>query len=161
MAKKRTYREFKQGIFKPVNKSKCLNKHEIVYRSFLEARLMKILDKNTNVIEWSSEQVIIPYVHPIKTKIEKQKTYARYFVDFYIKLKTESGERKILAEVKPEKQTKKPTINGNKKPSTILYENTQWVINNAKWDAAKKYAEKNQMIFMTITEKNIDTFEGK
>ena len=84
---KRTYREFKQGIFKPVNHKKCLNKTDVVYRSFLEARLMKLLDKNSNVIEWSSEQVIIPYKHPQKSKMEGKPVYARYFVDFFIHLK--------------------------------------------------------------------------
>jgi len=158
---KRTYREFKQGIFKPVNHKKCLNKTDVVYRSFLEARLMKLLDKNSNVIEWSSEQVIIPYKHPQKSKMEGKPVYARYFVDFFIHLKVGDKSVKLIAEVKPEKQTSKPTLHGNKKQSTIIYENLQWAINSAKWEAAKKYAEQKNMEFMIITEKTIDMFEGK
>ena len=67
MPKKRSYREFRQGIFTPLNKAKCLNTDPVVFRSFLEARLFKILDSNSDVVKWSSEQVIIPYIHPIKS----------------------------------------------------------------------------------------------
>jgi hypothetical protein len=60
MAKKRTYREFKQGLYKPQNPSTCLNKTPPEYRSGLERKLMLVLDKNPNVVQWSSEKIIIP-----------------------------------------------------------------------------------------------------
>lgn len=156
MAKKRTYREFKQGLYKPMNPEKCLNKTPPEFRSGLERKLMLVLDKNPNVIKWSSEKVIIPYVHPLKSAKSGQNEYARYFVDFYMKLKVGEGYKEFLVEVKPDSQTKKPSCHGNKKQSTIVYENSMWAINQSKWQAAKKYCEKKNLQFIIITEKNID-----
>jgi hypothetical protein len=156
MSKKRTYREFKQGFFKPVDSAKCLNKTPPEYRSGLELKVMKVLDKNPNVLSWSSEKVIVPYVHPIKTAQSGRTEIARYFVDFYMKLRVGETIKEFLVEIKPHKQTKQPTTHGNKKKSTILYENVQWAINQAKWEAAKKYCEKKNMQFIIIDENNIE-----
>lgn len=166
MAKKRTYREFKQGLYKPQNPSKCLNKTPPEYRSGLERKLMLVLDKNPNVIEWSSEKVIVPYKHPVKSAQSGTPQYARYFVDFYMKLKVGEVVKEYLVEVKPERQTRKAENHGNKKQSTLLYEQLQFAINTSKWEAAKKWCEdqkrlKNRDIkFLIITEKNIDTILG-
>lgn len=162
MAKKRTYREFKQGIFKPVNGSKCLNKGDIFYRSNLELKLMLVLDKNPNIVEWSSEKVVIPYKHPIKTAQAGVPQYARYFVDFYIKIKIGEILKEYIIEVKPDKQTRQAVNHGNKKQSTLLYEQMNFAINQAKWEAAKKWCNEQQskkrsnIEFIIITEKNID-----
>lgn len=154
MAKKRSFREFKQGVFKPINKDKCLNKTEIVYRSGLERSVMIVLDKNVNVIKWGSENVVIPYFKPIEERM------ARYFVDFYIEIKIGEEIKKYIVEVKPHSQlTVKP--HGNKKTSTILYENIQFAVNKAKWEAAEKWAKNKGMEFLIITEKNIDSILGK
>lgn len=147
---------YKQGIFKPLNPKKCLNKKgDIVFRSFLEYKVMNLCDKNPNVLEWSSEKNIVPYFHPVENRV------ARYFIDFYIQLKTESGIRKCLIEVKPERQTKPPVPSNKKKLETVLYENVQYAINKAKWDAAKQYAKKKGMEFMLLTETDIDTITKK
>jgi len=156
MAKKRTYREFKQGIYKPQNPIKCLNKDNIVYRSGLERKLMLVLDKNPNVVQWSSEKVIIPYKHPVKSAQSGTPQYARYFVDFYMKLKVGEVVKEYLVEVKPERQCSAPTNHGNKKRTTLLYENLQWAINQAKWEAAEAYCKKKNYKFLIINEKNID-----
>ena len=158
MAKKRTFREFKQGIYKPTHKEKCINKDPVVYRSGLELSLMHILDNNPNVLEWASETgvCIIPYIKPTTAKP------ARYFVDFYIKLKIGDIVRELLVEVKPFKQTQPVSIHGNVKRSTILYAQMEWAINQAKWEAAKKWCEKEQqkkrdINFVVLTEKNINS----
>lgn len=151
--KKSKYSEFKQGIFKPTNPDKCLNKAEIFYRSHLELRLMKMCDKNPVVLEWSSESVIIPYKNPVKN------TVSRYFVDAYIMLNTSEGPKKFLIEIKPEKQTKPPVPSKRKSTKTILYENATWAVNKKKWEAAKQFAKKKGMEFMIITEKDLDNME--
>jgi len=167
MAKKRTYREFKQGIFKPQNSQKCLNKENIVYRSGLELKLMLVLDKNPNVVQWSSEKVIIPYKHPVKSAQSGTPQYARYFVDFYMKLKVGEVIKEYLVEIKPERQCSQPTNHGNKKQSTLLYENLTFCVNTSKWEAARKWCENEKRVknrdieFIIITEKNIDTILGK
>ena len=164
MAKKRTFREFKQGIYKPINKSKCLNKGEIVYRSGLERSMMTTLDKNPNVIAWGSENVIIPYYKSV------DKRNARYFLDFYMKLKIGEIIKEFIVEVKPASQLKnvmEGVSHKNKKPSTIAYDMLSAQTNSDKWNAAKKWCQelrekKNRDIeFIIITEKNIDTiFRG-
>ena len=155
MAKKRTFKEFKQGVFKPVNKKKCLNKGEIIYRSGLEMKVMFELDKNPNVIEWNSEGTIVPYIKPTTGQP------ARYFVDFYMKVKMQDGNmKKFLIEVKPHKQTMLKE-HGNSKPSTILYDQIQFAINTAKWEAAKLYCKKKgDMEFLLMTEKDIDKLKS-
>ena len=60
---------------------------------------MKDLDLNVNVVEWASEEIVIPYRYPIDGKMH------RYFPDFYVK--TSKGE-KFLIEVKPKTQPKPP-----------------------------------------------------
>lgn len=157
MAKKRTYREFKQGIYIPENKEKCKNTTPIVYRSGLEMKVMRVLDRNPNIISWSSEKTIIPYKHPIKSAKAGSPQYDRYFVDFYMKIKVGEVIKEILIEVKPDSQTRKPTTHGNKKQSTILYENVQYAINTSKWAAATEYCKRKGFQFIIITEKNIDT----
>lgn len=148
---------YKQGIFQPKNREKCLNKkgEDIVFRSFLEFKVMNVCDENPNVLTWSSEKTIIPYFNPVENRI------ARYFIDFYIELKTESGTRKCLVEVKPERQTKPPVPSNRKKMQTVLYENIQYTVNNAKWKAAKEYAKKKGYEFLLLTEKDIDVITKK
>jgi len=157
MPKKRTFREFKQGQFKPSNREKCLNKTNPEYRSGLEMKVMTVLDKNPNVLQWSSEQIIIPYIHPIKSAERGSPEYARYYADFYIKLKIGEQIKELVVEVKPKRQCEKPTTHGNKKTSTLLYENVMWAVNQAKWEAATAYCKKKNYIFVIINEDNIDS----
>jgi hypothetical protein len=147
VSKKRTFREFRQGIYRPLNKEKCLNKASspVVFRSNLEARLFKILDMNPSVVKWSSEQTIIPYINPIKSKQSGKQEISRYFVDAYMELKIDDSIKKYIVEIKPESQTKKPEASNRKKQSTILYENTMYAMNVAKWKAATEYAKKKNM----------------
>lgn len=154
--KKRTYREFKQGLFRPTNPAKCLNPTPPEYRSGLEMKLMVVLDKNDSVIQWSSEKVIIPYYKRVDQRM------ARYFVDFYFKIKIGDLIKEFIVEVKPQKQTEQPVNHGNKKKSTMLYEQTQFVTNTDKWDAARKWCleqkrtKGREIEFIIITEQNID-----
>lgn len=152
MGKKRTYREFKQGIFKPKNLNKVLNKDPIVYRSGLELSVMMALDKYDVVKKWGSEFDVIPYYNPVKGGP------ARYFIDFTLVVETQGKFQVWLVEVKPQKQIEAPTINKNKKQSTVIYEQAMYAVNKAKWDAAEKYASTKGWFFTTMSEDNIETF---
>ena len=140
----------KVGKYKVRNKEKYVgNLQECEHRSRWELRYMKYLDSNPNVIEWGSETVIIPYYHPI------DKRTRRYFVDFYVKVVTKTGmAKKYIIEIKPYNQCFPP-----KKPKrqTITYKNKikTYVMNQAKWKAAKKYADKRDWEFVVITEKEL------
>jgi hypothetical protein len=116
----------------------------------MELSAMRMLDNNPNVITWGSESVIIPYKSPLDNKLH------RYFVDMVAAIKQKDGSiRKVLIEVKPLKQTQPPTISNNKSQKTIIYENVQYAMNMAKFDAAKKWCEKNNFLFLILTEKEI------
>lgn len=160
MASKRTFREFKQGIFKPKNKQKCINKDQIVYRSGLECSFMLKLDNNPNVIQWSSESIIIPYFKSVENRS------ARYYVDFWFKIVLpDKTTKEFIVEIKPHRQTLPPTESKKKKASTILYENIMFKTNEDKWKAAQQWCSDYQkrgknISFLIITEKNIDTILG-
>ena len=70
--------------------------------------------------------------------------------------KDNSGnKKKFLIEIKPSKQVAKPVANNRKKQSTILYEQTTWITNQAKWEAAKRWSEKKGYEFIILTEKEL------
>lgn len=139
---------FVQGIYTPINKKKFIGKFAI-FRSSLERKFFLWADLNPNVLEWGSENIIVPYISPI------DENWHRYYVDNYVVLKEGCNIVKYLVEIKPFKQTIKPTISKRKKQSTMLYEQTQWVINQAKWEAAEKFANKKGYKFIKITEKEL------
>jgi hypothetical protein len=142
---------YSQGEFKPKNINKYRGSYPIVYRSSLELKVMRWFDDNINVLSWGSESVVIPYFSPIDEKSH------RYFVDFVVNLKTKEGEiKKLLIEIKPFKQTIKPVLSIYKKPTTLMYENRQYILNQVKWEAAKEWSKKQGYEFLILTEKDIN-----
>jgi hypothetical protein len=139
---------FVQGIFKPNNPKKFIGKHAI-FRSSFERKFFLWADSNPNVLEWGSENIIIPYKSPVDDR------WHRYYVDNYVVLKEGANIVKYLVEIKPYKQTIPPVISKRKKKSTLIYESTQWAINQAKWEAAEKYAKSKGYKFIKITEKEL------
>jgi|TARA_Y100000592_G_scaffold41411_1_gene65614 hypothetical protein len=139
-----------RGIFKPTNPKKYKgDPSNIVYRSLWERKFMKLCDNNSNILEWSSEEVIIPYKSPIDNR------FHRYFVDFWIRQKNKDGKIvEKLIEIKPKKYTKPPS---KQKKITKRYvsEVRTWGINNAKWEAAKKVCTKKGWEFLILTEDHI------
>lgn len=129
--------------FVPKNKQKYVGDYsDIVCRSLWERSVCKFFDENTNVIKWSSEEIAIPYENPIK------KTISNYIPDFLVQFKSGDETHTWLIEVKPRKQT--VLKEGASKKDKIT-----WIINNAKWGAAKKYCEKHNFVFKILTEKEI------
>lgn len=143
-------KNYKQGIFHPKNPNKYKGTLPIIYRSGLELKSFRYLDNNPNVLTWGSESVVIPYQSPMDGKIH------RYFVDIVAALKTKSGDiKKLLIEVKPEKQTRPPIITNKKKQSTMIYEKYQWAVNQAKWKAARSWCESKNYLFIILNEKHL------
>ena len=143
-------KRFYQGTYKPVFPAKYIGSKFPYYRSGLELKVFKILDHNPNVVKWGSEAAVIPYVSPVDKKIHN------YFVDFIILLKDKNNnDLKLLVEIKPYNQTIPPKVSNKKKKSTILYENIQYNINQAKWLAAKEWALRKGFIFLVLTEKDL------
>ena len=140
----------KVGKYKVKNKEKYVaNLQECEHRSSWELRYMKYLDNNPDVLEWGSENIRIPYYNPIEQKTR------RYIVDFYVKSLSKTGMvKKYIIEIKPHNQCFPP-----KKPKkqTSAYKNKikAYIVNQAKWKAAAKYAEKRGWQFIIITEKEL------
>lgn len=138
------------GSFKPKNPHKYRGElSKIHYRSNWEKFFMGYLDKNPNVVAWSSEEVVVQYFSNADGKKR------RYFVDFYVKYLT--GEQ-YLIEVKPYKETQPPA-----KPATLtagakkryMNEIYTFSVNRDKWKAAQRYAEINKYEFKILTEKGL------
>lgn len=122
------------------------NPATIIMRSSWETRFAIWCDKNPNIIKWSSEETIVPYRCPTDGKVH------RYFIDFKIQVKDKDGAYKIyLVEVKPAAQAVKPNYPG-RNTKRYLTESLTYMKNQAKWEAASKYAKDRGWEFKVITE---------
>jgi hypothetical protein len=139
-----------KGRYIPSNPKKYKGDYnKIIYRSLWERKFMVYCDNNPNVIEWGSEEIIIPYISPLDGRRH------RYFPDFYIKIRTPSGRlKKIIVEVKPKKQCKPPDI-PKKKTKYFVNEVRTWGVNKAKWEAALEWCADNNMEFKILTEDHL------
>jgi hypothetical protein len=117
----------------------------VIYRSLWERKFMVYCDKNENVLEWSSEEIALPYKSPLDNRIH------RYFPDFYIKVKEGNKIQKYLIEIKPKKQVREPKIQ-TKKTKSYIYEVTEYAKNQAKWKSAQEFCEDRQWKFKIMTE---------
>lgn len=136
-----------KGKFSPKNPKKYKgNPTNIVYRSLWELRVMKYLDGNDNILEWSSEELAIPYICPTDNR------WHRYFPDFIVKARKPDGSvQTMILEVKPKAQTKEPKVQ-SKRTRKYLTEVLTWGKNQAKWKAATEYCEERKWMFKLITE---------
>jgi hypothetical protein len=144
-------KKYVQGIYNPKNIKKYKGSLPIIYRSKMELFSFRYLDNSSNVISWGSESVIIPYQSPADGKVH------RYFVDLVAEIKMKDNTtKKVLIEVKPEKQTKPPTISNRKSQKTMIYEKYNYAVNLSKWDAAQKWAKNKGYVFFILTEKHLN-----
>lgn len=139
-----------KGVFKPRNPIKYRgDAHNIIYRSRWELIFMKWLDDNSQVIEWASEELIIPYRSPIDGRMH------RYFPDFWVKKVNREGKVDCaVIEIKPFKQTIAPTPQ-EKLTKRYLSEVKTWGVNSAKWTEARKFCKAKNWEFVIITEKEL------
>lgn len=139
-----------KGVFKPKNPQKYNgDPTNIIYRSSWELKYMMYLDSHENVLNWSSEEVIVPYRSPIDNKVH------RYFPDFVVKIRNTTGMiETIMVEIKPYDQTKPPKAQ-TKKNKRYINEVYTWGINSAKWESAKKYCENKGWKFVVLTENEL------
>lgn len=135
-----------QGLFKPLNPSKYSGDvKNIVYRSSWEMAFMCRLDKDDNVVEWSSEEVVIIYISPVDGKPH------RYFMDFKVKYK---DGRVFLYEIKPAAK-RVPPKQPKRLTKRFLTETKEFGVNMAKWHAASLYATRRGWEFAILSEKEL------
>ena len=134
-----------KGQFKPKNPHKYIgNLSNIIYRSGWELKYMIYLDNHPDILQWNSEEIVIPYRSPVDGRMH------RYFPDFLVKTKVVT----MIIEIKPKKQTIPP-----KKPKKVsrqyLNEVMTWGVNEAKWKAAEEYCKDRQWQFRVFTEDHL------
>ena len=139
-----------KGKFKPKNPKKYNgNPSKIVYRSSWEARCMNYFDQNDNIIWWASEEVIVPYKHPMDGR------YHRYFPAFIIKVRQKNGQSKtMMIEIKPEYQKIGPKKQ-KRKTQRYIKEVVTYAVNQAKWEAAEDYCADRRWEFKVLTENDL------
>ena len=141
-----------KGRYFPSNPKKYKgNPNQIIYRSLWERKVMVYCDKNDAIIEWGSEEVIVPYLSPMDGKIH------RYFPDFYMKVRQADGStKKFIIEVKPKSQCKQPVKNPKRRTTKWFNEVKTFAINQAKWKSAREFCEDKGMEFKIFTEDHIN-----
>jgi hypothetical protein len=146
-------KRFHQGVFKPKNPQKYLgNPTNILYRSGWEKYFLQWCDLTPSVVGYGSEELVIPYVSPLDGNLH------RYFIDFVVLVKQQNGEiKKFAVEIKPYSQTQPPKISSRRKVLTesLRKQVETYSINQAKWEAAKKFCSKHNMSFIILTEKQL------
>jgi hypothetical protein len=142
-------KKYSQGVYKPLPRGGYIGKKNPRFLSSWEHRFFRWCDTNRNVIKWGSESLAIPYISPVDGKMHK------YLVDNMVHLKEGTKVIKYLIEIKPKKQTKPPTTHGNKKRSTLIYENHTYAVNTAKWAAAETWCKSHDYKFLILTEDDL------
>lgn len=131
------------GKYRPINPKKYKGDvTKIVYRSLWERHCFKWADNNPDVVQWRSEEDVIPYFYDVDKK------YHRYFMDLRV---TYSNGKTVLIEIKPDKETRPPEYKG-RKTKRYISEGLTYVKNMNKWEAAREYAKDRGWGFEIWTE---------
>ena len=140
-----------KGRYTPQNPQKYRgDPHNVIYRSLWERKFMTYCDQSNSIVEWGSEEVIIPYVSPWDGRVH------RYFPDFYIKVKQHDNKtKKYIIEVKPKKQCSPPDPKPARKTKRWFSEVKTWGVNEAKWKSANSWCLDNGMEFKILTEDDL------
>jgi len=137
-------RKFASGKFKLKNPEKYIGNKTPTYRSGWEFTFMKFCDENPNITQWASEAVKIPYRNPLTGK------QTIYVPDFFIAYGDKNGRQKVeLIEVKPSNQAVKEKLGRSK------HNQAHWIINQAKWEAARAWCKQQGIAFRIVTEQDI------
>ena len=157
------YRNAHRGYYKILNQKKFIkpldeymqstiqkdNEFYIQYKSSLERIAFCYADLNPKVSKFSVEPFNIQYVKPTDNQVH------RYFIDLYIEFVT--GD-KFIVEIKSFNETIPPEMPKSKSPNSILRYKEQletYIVNQAKWKAAKEFAESKGLKFIVLTEKEL------
>lgn len=154
--------KYQQGLYIPENKDKVIklnSKGGLYYRSGLERKMMVYFDKNPKVKCWGAENISIPYKKKEwSSKIQDYVTSDHtYYPDFYYELfKQGDVISKVVAEVKPYKETIEPKLKPNptaKQLKNFEYDLKMYNKNLSKWTYMIEYCNRKGFEFIIITEK--------
>ena len=133
--------------WKPSNPDKYAGDPDNIWvRSSWELKLLRYLDSSPQVIKYSSEEIVIPYMNPLDNRIH------RYFPDAYAEVQTKDGTiKKFLIEVKPHAQTI-PPVKPKRQSQRYIQESVTYVINSSKWKQAEKFCQEHGWHFLIMDE---------
>jgi len=132
-----------KGRFSPRNPSKYKgDPTKIVYRSLWERQVMRFFDEHADIIQWSSEEVVIPY------RCKTDGRLHRYFVDFKVLF---ADKKTFLIEIKPAKETQPPRRQ-QRQSKRYITEVMTYAKNVSKWESAEQYALDRGWEFVVWTE---------
>lgn len=136
--------KFAQGKFNLKNPDKYIGNKTPTYRSGWEFAFMRFCDEHPSISKWASEAIKIPYRNPLTGK------QTIYVPDFFIAYADKNGRQKVeLIEVKPKNQSLKEKVGRNRTNQA------HYIINQAKWEAARAYCKQNGIVFRIVTEDDI------
>ena len=140
-----------KGTFRPKNPEKYKGDYtNILYRSSWERIFMNWCDTNPNIKRWQSEEKAIWYYNPV------QKKNCRYFPDFIVEYERKDGiTMQEMVEIKPYRQVVGPPENPKRRTKGWVSSVMTYMVNQAKWNAARKYCENKGMNFRIVTEKEL------
>lgn len=137
-------RKFASGKFTLKNPEKYIGNKTPTYRSGWEFHFMKFCDENINITQWASEAIKIPYRNPFTGK------QTIYVPDFFITYADKTGKQHVeLIEVKPSNQAVKENLGRSK------HNQAHWILNQAKWEAARNWCKQQGITFRIVTEQDI------
>lgn len=155
--------KYHSGLFKPINSKKLMKVNQyggVIYRSSWEKRIFTYLDQSSNIIQWMSEGIEIPYFLVESKDGDYHKSPHRYYPDIYYELKREDGSvSKVVAEIKPYKETIRPVSPKNptaKSLQNFEYAVKMYVKNLAKWESAIEWCKSKGYVFIIITEQSFN-----
>ena len=139
-----------KGRYTPTKPKKYKgNPRNIVYRSLWERKFMVYCDTSDAIIEWGSEEIIIPYLSP------KDGRMHRYFPDFYVRVKQSDGTiKKMVIEVKPKVQCSPPK-EPKRRTRRWMNEVITYGVNDAQWKFATDWCADNGMEVKILTEEHL------
>ena len=145
--------ESHKGKYKPLFPNKYKGDPTgIIYRSSWEKKFMTYCDMNDKILEWASEEIMIPYRSP-DGKVR------RYFPDFYIKVCDAMNEvKKYIIEIKPKKQTVPPP-KPQRQTKRYIQEVFEYARNQSKWEAAREWCKDRGYEFKVFTEKELFNYK--
>ena len=143
-----------KGRYRPSNPKKYKgDSSNIIYRSLWERKFMVYCDNQTKILEWGSEEIVLPYRSPIDNKVH------RYYPDFYIKVRESNGKiKRYIIEIKPKKQTVEPKMK-KRKTKGYIYEVYEYAKNQAEWKAAEEFCKDRMWEFKVLTEEELGSKE--
>jgi hypothetical protein len=147
--------KYRQDYYRPKNPEKYIGDiGQIICRSSWERNFCNYCDHNEMVAKWGSEVMEIPYM-------DADGKPHRYFPDFYVEYhapELPTLMRRVVIEIKPEKETIPPiipetvTARSNKR---LLYELQTYSKNSHKWMYAIKWCKMRDLEFWIVTEKTL------